>query len=388
MSKLVFIMGIVVTALFSCREAYTPPIITANSNYLVVDGIINSGNTDSTVIKLSRTVKLSGTIGTKAETKAKIMVESSANTTTYILKETVAGTYISNGHLNLDKTAKYRLRITTSDSKAYLSDFEPVKEAPPIDTLVYTIPASGVQVNLSTHDPNNNTRYYRWEYTETWIFHTEFSSSFIYDAKRDTIVDRPPAQQVWQCWASSNSTDIVLGSTQKLTQDVMSNVPITFVAGSSEKLRIRYSIQVKQYALTADAFAFWQILKTNTEQLGSIFDAQPSQIKGNIHNINDNTEPVFGFISVGTTQQKRIFVDRAEEPYTFGGDDPYATCTVQNSQTDVGPNDYAGKFGSMAYLPLGTALNSTVIYVGGSRECTDCTLRGTNTRPAFWQDRK
>jgi hypothetical protein len=387
MKRSLFIVVIFAT-LFSCREEYTPPVITANSNYLVVDGMINSGNTDSTVIKLSRTVKLSGTIGTKAETKAKVMVESSVNTTTYILKETVAGTYISNGHLNLDKTAQYRLRVITSDSKTYLSDFAPVKEAPLIDSLYYNILSSGVQINLNAHDGTNNTRYYRWEYAETWIFHAEFSSSYIYDPVTNTVNLREPKQDVLACWLNNYSPDIALGTTQKLTQDVMSAAPITFITGPSEKLRIRYSILVKQYALTAEAFAFWQLLKKDTEQLGSIFDAQPSQIKGNIHNINDASEPVFGYISVGTAQQKRIFIDHGDVPDNFGTDDPYSACTEENSQIGVGPGMYVTQFGSLSYLPLYTQDPQQLVYKSGTRACSDCTLRGSNSRPVFWQDRK
>ena len=42
----------------ACRKPYSPPITTANVNYLVVEGVINSG-ADSTIIKLSRTTPLS-----------------------------------------------------------------------------------------------------------------------------------------------------------------------------------------------------------------------------------------------------------------------------------------------------------------------------------------
>ncbi len=73
----------------------------------------------------------------------------------------------------------------------------------------------------------------------------------------------------------------------------------------------RYSILVKQYALTPDAFNFYQNLKTNTEQLGSIFDAQPSEISGNIHNVNNANEPVIGYMSITNVQSLRIFVNAA-----------------------------------------------------------------------------
>lgn len=42
----------------SCRKPYDPPSVSATNSYLVVEGVINAG-TDSTFIKLSRTVKIS-----------------------------------------------------------------------------------------------------------------------------------------------------------------------------------------------------------------------------------------------------------------------------------------------------------------------------------------
>jgi hypothetical protein len=370
---------------FSCKQLYTPPEILKTSNYLVIDGIINSGNTDSTVIKLSRTTPLNSATLIKVEPKARVTVESNGNSTTYILKEAAAGTYISTGHLNLDKTAKYRLRIITADNKTYLSDFVPVKEAPPIDSLNYTIPANGVQVYLNTHDPTNNTRYYRYDYVETYIIHAANSSAFI--VKNRMIVPRTPAEEIFSCWTTAYSTDIALASSSKLSQDVIYQTPVAFIPGPSEKLRIRYSISVNQYALTEDAFNFWQLVKTNTESLGSIFDAQPSQIKGNIHNINDSTEPVFGYISAGTVTNKRIFIDRSQLPYTFGTNDPYIGCA--NSTILVTPDKYADLFYNFSLIPVVDVYSQStgllLGYTGGTHECTDCTLRGTNIKPAFWQ---
>jgi len=81
---------------------------------------------------------------------------------------------------------------------------------------------------------------------------------------------------VFSCFAGDVSSNIILGSTATLAQAVISRTPITQVASTSEKLESKYSILVNQYALTNDAYTFWQNLRTNTEQLGSIFDAQPS----------------------------------------------------------------------------------------------------------------
>jgi hypothetical protein len=111
---------------------------------------------------------------------------------------------------------------------------------------------------------------------------------------------RTPAQNVNVCYSNDSSTGILLGSSVKLTQDVIYQAPLTPIAGTSEKIELRYSILVKQYGLTEDAFKFWDELRKNTERLGSIFDSQPSGSSGNIHCTTDATEPVFGYISLPT----------------------------------------------------------------------------------------
>jgi hypothetical protein len=399
MKLLQFTLGIlfIMVVVYSCRAKYLPPVVATNSNYLVVEGVINSSNTDSTFIKLSRTVPLNNIISIKAESGAQLSVEGD-NNTAYPLKELkTPGTY-SVAPLNLNKAAKYRLRIITADRKTYLSDFVPVKETPVIDSLGYTLPANGLQIYINTHDVTNNTRYYRYEYTETWKFISAYYSGFTTVAPGyNIIVPRTPSQRIDICWGNNVSADIVLISSANLAKDILSQAPVTIVPAASEKLRIEYSILVKQYALTKEGFNFWQNLKKNTEQLGSIFDAQPSTINGNIHNIDNSAEPVFGYISAGTVQQKRIFVFNNNLPSSWGSDQSfYQKCTPDTvyagspgSPIKTFPDYFYGK--SPVWVPLSVVAirvippYDTVSYTGISRQCADCTLRGTNKQPAFWK---
>ncbi len=397
MKKLLHIIGITLPALFfSCRETYTPPQITTNVNYLVVEGLINTG-TDSTIFKLSRTVRLNAKTTTQNETHAIVTVENDANAT-YPLKEIKPGTYAS-AALGLSTTARYRLRIITNTNThtTYLSDFVQVKNSPPIDSVGYAFAPYGLQIYASTHDATGNTRYYRWEYSETWVYTAAYDPSFI--VVNNHILLRTPVQSTYTCWRNVNSSDITLASSAKLTQDVMYQAPITLVPMVSAKLSSRYSILVKQYALTEDAFNFWQLLKKNTEQLGGIFDAQPSSITGNIHNIADYSELVLGYISAGSAQQKRIFVDNKALPKGWGTDSPFNIC-APNPDNPYNPvtvpmSGYAAYFfGTVPgplflYTPISiyqvhpgpdTLFDAVPVY------CADCRMAGGSiNKPAFWQ---
>jgi len=123
MNKRIYILALIIVA-FGCQKPYLPKIVAVPSNYLVVEGVINSGS-DSTGIRLSRTVPLSSTTQVKPELGATVTVLTDAGGN-YPLTETGNGYYSAPG-LNLNSSAKYGLKIVTSDGKVYQSDFVPSK---------------------------------------------------------------------------------------------------------------------------------------------------------------------------------------------------------------------------------------------------------------------
>ena len=384
----------------SCKKPYAPPVIVSGTSHLVVEGLINTG-TDSTIIHLTRTTPISTPSSTAppAELNAIVSIESDANAT-YPLGEIGNGYYASAG-LNLSSANKYRLRIVTADNKIYESDFVPAKSSLGIDSVSYQALNTGVQINVSTHDPSNSSHYYRYEYEETWIIHSAYQSytmvSKTTDANGnvvDTIVLRDPAHQLYTCWAGDKSSSIVLGSTDKLTKDVLANSPVIFIDSHSEKLGTRYSILVKQQILTKEGFEYYQQLSKNTEKLGGVFDPQPSGLTGNIHNITDASEEVIGFITAGTIARKRIFIEAnklpAESQYVPSY--PFDQCKLDTflffnpatKQNEVDLNIYHGD--AIPVLPVGPPGHPPVGYSASGGICVDCTLRGTSIRPVFWAD--
>ena len=370
----------------SCKKPYNPKIAAVQSNYLVVEGIINSGH-DSTIIRLSRTVPLADSTKTAPEWGAQVTVESNQNGT-YPLQELGNGRYASSP-LNLDIASKYRLHIKTQSGIEYISDFEPVKTTPAIDSVGFTQQGNGIQLYVNTHDSNNDTRYYRWEYEETWNFHAKYVSGFITDGTQ--LNTRSFAQQIYTCYTSQASSDIVLASSAKLANDVIYQGPLLQIASTSEKLETKYSILVKQYALTKEEYDFWQNLRKNTEQLGSIFDAQPSEAPGNIHCITNPSEPVLGYVGVTNIQQKRIFISKDQLPETWKATYPY-DCGLDSLflHSFTGENQVAEfliPLGSREYAiePFTDSRGTLLGFLATGAECADCTIRGTTTIPSFWK---
>jgi hypothetical protein len=393
-----YVYTLLVILACSCKVPYQPPVITMAYNYLVVDGVINSGTgaTDSTLIKVSRTFKISTSPATNPELHAQVSVEDAANNS-FLLQDAGKGNYVA-GPLGLNGTKQYRLRIKTSDNRMYLSDFVVIKPTPPIDSIGF-IATDKLTIYANAHDATNSTRYYRWEYGETWEFRAQLTSDYISDGTQ--IVPRTAAQQYpAQCWQSDASADIVLSSTKQLTQDLVYQAPIVVIPSTSEKISVEYSVLVKQYALTEDAYTFWQQTKKNTEQLGSIFDALPSQINGNIHCVTNPSEPVFGYLSITNIQSKRIFIHYSElprwqetYPFACGLDffptNPPACCGHYFCPIPDGFISFQCTLVQNGLVPPGSTEIPSSAASGGYgatyKECLDCSLRGTKVKPSFWK---
>ncbi len=385
--RIVFFL-LIITSL-SCRKPYLPPQTSTSSSYLVVEGVIQSGG-DSTMIKISKTVKLNDTTAKNPVTGATVTVEGEKSGTYSLHDDNGNGQYVSAG-LNLSSAQKYRLRINTGSS-SYLSDYVEVKPTPAIDSVGYNVQNNKVNLYVNTHDPSNKTRYYRWEYEETWQFHSKYASGWIIDPVAGGIVPRTIDQQIYTCYAHNNSSHIVLNSTEKLAKDVVYQSPLIQIPLTSERVETEYSILVRQYAVTQDAYKFYQNIQRTSEQLGDIFSAQPTEISGNIHCLTNPAEPVVGYVSVGTVQSKRIFVHHENLPGNVQPIYPY-DCQ-ENSALFVGPGGHNQVAEIVVanpnvYVPTSALYKSGVIGPIGfnysTPECVDCTLRGGKNPPAWWK---
>jgi len=365
-------VGFLALVLSQCRQPYTPPQIQNVSNYLVVEGFVNAN--DSSTIILSRTRPLTDTVTVKPEIHAVVSVESESGSS-FKFTEMSNGRYVLPNQ-NLNPSQKYRLKIISASNVVYQSDFVPVKITPQIDTVSWSRSGDVVTMEANTHDPQNNTWYYRWEYEETWEYHAFFESFLKYE--NNQLGFRDSTEYTYKCYQSDRSHNIIIGTSAKLTQDIIEHQPLVSITRASQKIDVLYSILVKQYALTQQAFEFWSLLQRNGEQGGSIFSIQPSQLIGNFHCVTNPTEPVIGFFGVSTVSQKRVFINNSD----LGNWPPITAGDHCKEKIIVDSFDYY-----LADTTLGPAysLSSGGIAIA-KKDCMDCRrFGGTLTKPPFWK---
>jgi hypothetical protein len=348
-----------VLVLPACTDPYLPEAIKSPPSYLVVDGFLNARGI--TTIKLARTYAISATAAAPVEGKATVYLEEEAGPRT-LLREAPLGTYTSPTALVLSPARRYRLHLNTLGGREYASDFVPAKITPGIDELSGRAGSDGLTIRLSTHNPANDTHFYRWDYVETWEINPIYRPQVEYKAGTLNFPDISVPYPT-KCWGMAPSTTVLLTNTTPLSQDVVADRVVRQLPPTSERLNTRYSILLQQYALTKEEFAYWELLRKNTESIGSLFDAQPVQLTGNVHCLNAPTELALGFVGAHSVAEKRLFVDRRELPRPWLTPTGYEACYPPDSPIiNGGINGYTGK----------------------TPDCIDCRRRGSAVRPSFW----
>jgi hypothetical protein len=356
----------------SCVKPFNPPILSSgNLNYLVVDGFILPNS--ATTIKLSRTLNITDSFHVVPELNAQLFLESLSGTS-YSFQTGIDGSYTSTAAF-LSPDDQYRLRIKLADGKEYLSDYVEVKQSPPIDSLQWE-ETDDISVYANTHDPSGKARYYKWEFDETVEYRALFDSFL--DFQNGHIVFLNEDQYRYQCFKFYHSTNIAIANSSALSDDIIRHARVNVIPNDLSRISHRYSINVKQYSLTAEGYKYWQILQANTEQNGNLFDPQPAQLRSNIHNVADPDEPVVGFVSVSNFTEKRIFIRYTQLKHRPGI--PYLDLCKETFISESDAPDYLadGKF-LPAYFATGRGLAIAPAI------CVDCRLQGgTTTKPAYW----
>ncbi|ULQ51306.1 DUF4249 domain-containing protein [Flavihumibacter fluvii] len=372
--------GCFILALFGCKKPFDAPAGALDNSILVVEGTIAVGENAENTFKLSRLSPIESSTAGIPEFNAAVIIVSSTGTTWPLLQE-FNGTYRST--LTLPAGDRYKVLIQTERGDQYESALQDVVHTPEIDSITWEQPDE-LNLFVHTHDPSNATRYYRWEYEETWEYHSWYEATLKFE--NGSIVSRPMEEQVFTCWKKDSSKNIHIANSIALQDDVISYQPLNTLTKTfpldQNKLSVRYSILVKQLGLSKEAYNFWDILKKNTELTGTLFDPQPSRMPTNITCINEPAREVIGYVSVGQVSEKRIFIRNSELSSWPVIDDtdncPRLSKTVAEAEAFILADPFNGP---VTYVER---TQNQYVYIS-SRSCYDCTLRGGNTaKPSYW----
>ena len=281
---------------------------------------------------------------------------------------------------------QYKVKVITTDGNIYESDFnELLSPSPPIDNIYYEIevretndpdkPLNGIQFYLDLNAPGDFARNYRWELEETWEYEAAYRIQYYYDG---TIHEIDDPFFLFRCWRTEPIRKIYTFTTRYSTSNTINKFPLNYVSNQSNRLKIKYSLLVKQYSLSNRAYDYWLQVQEQSQESGGLYETQPLQIRGNISNVNDHEEVVLGFFNASSVTEKRIFVS---EPFNFSI--PGARCTLDT----IGPENLHSYTLYPVYLiSLNKIMGTGPPYGVGYGICFDCRKGGGKTeKPYFWE---
>lgn len=376
---------IVFLLIISCRKVFDPPAIQGNNHYFSMDGFIDITPNSSTSITLSRSLNLYDTLTNIPELGASVLIRSSGGNTYELFDTAGNGIYVSSA-LTLDPAQKYQLDITGSDGNKYISDFVDAKISPPVDSVTWELVndpitlAQAVNIYINSHDPNNNTHFYRFDYQQTYKHVSLYESPW--GEANGLIYPYPPTYSTHSCWSTIPSGSILLGSTIALKQDVISHIQVDNIVQNDFRMDIGSSFLVRQFPLTEDGYNYWLTVQKNSQSLGGLFDLQPAQITGNIHCTTNPKNPALGFVSASSVQSQRIYISNKSLP-GWQSNPSYVCPTIEVMQDQLNLLIY--NYPDTSYGPYHFAGDLIVSLIVAPKSCMDCRYQGgINIKPAFW----
>jgi hypothetical protein len=364
-----------------CRTPYEPEVPPTELRLLVVEGYLDTEGLKSE-LKLSRTVPLSSEESLLAELGAKVALRSQGGQE-FPLIEKGQGVYLF--ERNIDEKQTYVLEILLKSGERYVSEELKPITTPEIIDGGFKRDEDGVEVFVSTQG-NSEADDFLWTFEETWIYRPRIRTTYIYVPALKDVRTRTEAEQNSLCFKTEQSPDIVLETSSRFQDQVVFQKTVTEIPQGDERIMERYSILISQKGIASKDVQFWEVLKKNTEDIGSIFSPLPSLIGGNIKSLDPKSSPVIGQVSLGVIRQKRIYVNRSEvSPWNYI-DPVFNDCVI--GEEAILRARYQESFGNGSVVPARELMQGTTIigYFPSTRRCTDCTLYASPVRPEFWKD--
>lgn len=386
MRYLSYILGICLLLLSSCLEEFTPEVV-GTTKGIVVEGNILQGSNGAQV-RLTRSFDFDRRTPIPIETASVWIRDDQGNESQ--LAYTSFGLYVSDtSELKGIPGRSYQLFADVPPSTRLESDWMLMQESAQLENTRFEFEeqqtedgvTKGVQVYLDAYDPSSETKYYRWEYEETWELRVPYPLAATWDTQTNTAIPIAFNMRPQTCWKHVNSSTINLASTDGLVGDRVAGYPLQYISTTGSQLYIKYSILVKQFSISPETHEFWRRLKAVTEDLGTLFDPVPTEVEGNIKNMSQTDEPIIGFFSADGYQEKRIFIKRSDLP-PVGIPTGFSDCVYDTvPRSEVNSNIIQGNlFVQEVYGVFGNLIGFGITQA----RCADCRLSGSPEKPDFW----
>ncbi len=385
--KINWLFALFVLLLFGCKEEF-PLEFKTNENILVVEGgITNKPGPYS--IRLSTTLPINQPIRVPFDKCVVTISDDQGHSE--ILTETSPGVYLTSKE-GIQGTIgfEYSLSVVTPNGKVYQTAFEEMKPVLEIDSvyaeltnhedLDYPFGLPGLQFYVDSKPAVDKETFVMWNMVETYKYEADYQLYALYyygnlfyvNRHKDTIAEITGLNYdtLYTCWKTNPVRSVFTGQIANLSDLKIKHQPLHFVGTETKKLSIKYSLFVEQCSISRQAHNFWQSIRDQISDESFLYTKQPYNIMGNLQNIDDPEELTFGYFTVASVTEKRVFYERPNTTFYF--QKGYAAEPID-----------LGKKAQPVYLILRDILGIAFVH----KDCVDCRSEGgVIKKPDFWVD--
>lgn len=117
------------------------------------------------------------------------------------------------------------------------------------------------------------------------------------------------------CWSTHYSSTATVSDARFVNDHLFKGVEVGSVAITPKNFYEKYYVEVEQLSVSKEVHTFWKLVEAQQKNLGSWFQPNATRIKGNIINIKNPEDEVFGIFSVSGVTRRRIFITPEQIPY-------------------------------------------------------------------------
>ena len=382
---LILLLGLAMVAL-SCVDEYTIPQATAieYEAEVVIEGRILSG--EESVIHLSYTTPLNHEEEAPGILNAQVYIIGQNGYRSEAAELDLEDDCYVIDTRTLENNTLYAVEATV-DGETYQSDFQPLLTSPEIDEVTWKENESSISIYVTTLAEKDDSRHFMWSFEEDWEFHADVDMRGNENIKPIYKKEHYPGLTVTHnpylyCWMHDVSRHILLHSSTHLSENLVKDVKLHEISIEDIRISYIYSILVKQWSLTNEAYYYFSTIKQYTEESEGLFTPVLSDLQGNITCISNPNKRAHGYVLASSVTTKRIFIYEEDfehmrslysEPFCYSrGEDqrPWGNGPVESwlSPWVIMRNQMDG---------------NEILYTWS---CVDCrhTAGATKKRPDFW----
>jgi hypothetical protein len=177
------------------------------------------------------------------------------------------------------------------------------------------------------------------------------------------------------CYKIDTIREVYTATNRHLSSNSRERTPLTFVSSETPRLKVKYSLLVRQQSLSNQAYTYWSNLELQANESGGLYSTQPHSAIGNIYNTQSPDAKVLGCFYATQQQEKRLTVLNQFD---------FSIPEVQFCSLDTIDNNFHMMGSRYPYylIPIWTFPGH---YLYGTQDCFDCRVKGgTNERPDYW----